>query len=133
MPRRRIGKRRVLALVRLWRERLHLTDWKVSVLVEPIPPEEDCKAYCQAQPEYREMVVAVDNEAVTPDELEATIVHELLHGHVEHLAGLALAMAGDDPVKREVVRLAEESLVVTLERAFMEAYATPAPPSLPAA
>lgn len=125
MPRRRIGKRRVLALVRLWRERLHLSDWKLSLLVEPIPPEEDAKAYCQAQPEYREMVVAVDPDAVTPDELESTVVHELLHAHVEQLAGLALAMAGEDPIKREVVRQAEEALVVRLERAFMEAYAAP--------
>lgn len=122
MPRRRIGKRRVLALARLWRERLHLNDWKLSLLVEPIPEEEDCKAYAQSQPEYKEILVAIDPEAVTPDELEATVVHELLHGHVEKLAGLALAMAGDDPVKREVVRQAEEELVVTLERAFMEAY-----------
>jgi muconolactone delta-isomerase len=125
MPRRKIGKRRVLALARLWRERLHLGDWKLSLLVEPIPEAEDCKAYCQAMPEYKEMTVAVDPEAVTPEELESTIVHELLHAHVEHLAGLALAMAGDDPIKREVVRLAEESLVVSLERAFVQAYAAP--------
>lgn len=125
MPRRRIGKRRVLQLAQLWRQRLHLTDWKLSLLVEPIPEDEDCKAYCQAQPEYKEMVVAVDPVAVSRDELEATIVHELLHAHVERLAGLALTMAGDDPVKKEVVRQAEESLVVALERAFMEAYAAP--------
>lgn len=111
-----------MALVRQWRTRLQLHDWKISVVVDRIPPEDDAKAFCQAKPEYREALVQVDPHEVTLEDLEATVVHELLHCHAEALAGLALVMAGDDPVKREAVRRAEEELVMRLERLVRAAY-----------
>ena len=63
-----------MALVRLWRVRLQLHDWKISVRVEPIPDEEDAKAYCAAKPEYREALIHLDPQEVTLDDLEATVV-----------------------------------------------------------
>ena len=123
MPRpRRLSKREVLRLVRLWRQRLQLHDWKIAVLVGPIAPEDNAKAYCAAAPEYREATVHVSPDDVAPEDAESTVVHELLHCHVEALAGLALVMAGDDPVRKEAVRRAEEELVMRLERAFTQAY-----------
>ncbi len=119
---RRISKASVMRLVRLWRERLHLHDWKLSVMVSTIPAKDDAKAYCAAKPEYREALVHLDPKEVPPEDLPATLVHELLHCHVEGLAGLALVMAGDDPVRREAVRRAEEELVMRLERVLSEAY-----------
>ena len=111
-----------MASVRLWRERLHLHDWKISVLVEAIPAEDDAKAYCAAKPEYREALVCVDPHEVALADLEATVCHELIHCQTESLAALALFMAGDDPVRRESVRRAEEELVMRLERVVRAAY-----------
>lgn len=116
------SKRAIMALVRRWRTRLHLHEWKLGVTVAPIPPEDEASAWCAAQPQYREADVAFDPATIQPDELEATVVHELLHCHVESLAALALDMAGDDPVKKAQVSRAEEELVTRLERAFIAAY-----------
>jgi len=116
------SKQAILRLVRVWRTRLHLHEWKLGVTVAPIPPEDDASAWCAAQPQYRSADLAFDPAIIKPDELEATVVHELLHCHVESLAALALDMAGDDPVKKAQVSRAEEELVTRLERAFMAAY-----------
>jgi hypothetical protein len=120
---RRITRKQVVALVARWRERLHLGDYALSVRVGRIPAKENARADAAVSPEYREAVLRFDPAGVSPAQLEATVCHELLHCQIEPLAHLALTMAGDDPVKREAVRMAEEELTTRLERVLLAAFA----------
>jgi hypothetical protein len=112
----RITKRRVLALVRQWRTKLHLSEWHLGVVVDTIPPDAAARADASASPEYREATLRFDPAEIDPAELEEMVVHELLHCHVETLGHLALVMAGEDAVRKEAVRMAEEELVTRLTR-----------------
>lgn len=115
MTPKRLTKRQVLARVKHWRPRLLLERWAVSVEVGP-DHEEQSEASCIARPEYLTMDLRFDPAQITAEELDAYVVHELLHAYIWPLANLAERMAGDDAAKREAVRVEEESLATNLER-----------------
>lgn len=140
MPRRRkVSKKLVLQRVAYWREVLHLHDWELSVVVEPLPEEDDATAACSAQPAYKAATLHFDPYDITKAALDNYVVHELLHCLVEPLADLATVAAGEDPMRRAAVTREEESLVTALERVLVTlaasapASASPAPPHPPAA
>lgn len=139
MPRRRkVSKKLVLQRVAHWREILHLQDWELSVVVDPLPEEDDATAACSAQVAYKAATLYFDPYDITKATLDNYVVHELLHCLVEPLADLATVAAGDDPMRRAAVTREEESLVTALERVLVNlasapAAALPAPPDPPAA
>lgn len=116
MPRRRVSKKAVLERVAHWRSRLLLDDWALGVIVDAMPPEDDATAANAAEPEYRRATLYFDPYQIPAKELDDYVVHELLHCLTEPLAQLATVAAGDDPMRKEAVRMAEEELVTRLER-----------------
>lgn len=111
----RLTRRRIVARVRRWRTRLLLERWTVGVEVGP-DLEEESEASCIARPEYLTMTLRFDPAKIEPGELDAYVIHELLHAYIWPLANLAERMAGDDPAKQEAVRVEEETLATALER-----------------
>lgn len=114
----RLTRRRIVARVRRWRTRLLLERWAVQVEVGE-DTEEQSEASCIARPEYLTMDLRFDPAKIDPAELDAYVVHELLHAYIWPLANLAERMAGDDPAKREAVRVEEETLATALERVVL--------------
>lgn len=91
---------------------LKLDRWNIRIAFDP-KMEDD--AECIAQPEYRNAVLRFRVKDLTWEELPSYVLHELMHCHVESLGALALALAGEDEVRRTVVTSAEENLTTTLE------------------
>lgn len=61
-------------LLRLWQERLRLSDWRVTVESKPLA---DCQGWVQSDP-----LECTAKILVTPGDrsaMESTLVHELLH------------------------------------------------------
>lgn len=122
-------------LVETWRPRLHLDRWNINV---DFDSERESAASCEALEEYCTGTVYFNLEQMDDAPIERYVVHELLHCHVNVLASVALTLAGNSKIKKEMVRRAEESLVTLLERLFIQAYsgaheptnATQAPGSL---
>jgi hypothetical protein len=115
-PRREVSKRLLMRRVAHWREQLHLTDWAVTVEYRPLNREVDGQAHNQASPEYREAVLRFDPRALSRANLDAFVVHELLHCHVWPLAHVTETLADRNRKHLEWSRLEEESLVTRLER-----------------
>ena len=112
---RKLSKAAVMARAKHWRKVLHLENWRIGVTFEP-DKEEESEASCLAQPEYAAAVLRFDLAKIPPEEMDAYIVHELLHCHVWPLANFGNSACADDPVKLEALRHHEELLVTTLER-----------------
>lgn len=94
---------------------LRLEHWDIT-LAFPRRLECGCAAECDAQPEYKQAVLRFDCTKISWDDLPRFVIHELMHCHVEALAGIALLAAGRDRAKEEWVRRTEEELVTVLDQ-----------------
>ena len=99
--------------VKLWQKRLGLSSWTIELEFSQIEWCADCAAY----PEYLNAKIRFDTGS---DIDEATIIHELLHCHIEGLAHLAEKLAGTDERWKEMVRIEEERLATNLEKIFTQ-------------
>jgi hypothetical protein len=124
---KRITRKQVLACVAKWRAVLHLEDWAIEVHVQKLNRPEDGVAHNQAQHEYRQAILRFDPNHITPDQLEATVIHELLHCHVWPLAHVAETLAAGNKKHREWSRVEEESLTTRLERVMLTITQPPVP------
>lgn len=115
-----VTRAQVLASVRRWRRRLHLEAWTIRVTCRQLLP--DCRADCDAQPEYRSATLRFSLRAIERADLDAYVCHELLHCHAWALGAAALAAAGSGRAARELVRREEEQLVEGLTTILCRAY-----------
>lgn len=106
----------ITEVVAHYRDLLHLANWVIDISDEP--PADDCMADIAPVYGQRVAVLRIDPQWPTWDAatLHATVVHELLHLHVEHAAQVAedaaAAVAGAaGPVVRAAVNLALEYAV----------------------
>jgi len=102
----KITRGQVLALVAKWQARLLLDAWKVRVI---LTTKLGHLAECEASPEYLDAVLRFNPARLTPENLEETVVHELIHCHTWELWDLA----GDAGTK------AHEKLTSILQRIVM--------------
>lgn len=102
----RITRGQVLALVAKWQARLLLDAWKIRVI---LTTKMGHLAECEASPEYLDAVLRFNPVRLTPENLEETVVHELIHCHTWELWDHA-GDAGDK---------AHERLTSTLQRIVM--------------
>jgi hypothetical protein len=105
----------ILQLVEAWQVPLYLGGWDVKVY---FPSRIQEIASCDSQPEYMTASLYFNLKRVpdTESEIRELVAHEMLHPHVEALAGLANRGARRTPERREAIRVAEETLVTTLSR-----------------
>lgn len=101
-------------LVRWWQAKLGLSGWSITVELESL---ED-RGQCEASPEYREAKIKFDPTRLEGDDVEATVVHELLHCYVEPLANIPNTLT-DEPALREWIRCEEEGLVTRLQQLIL--------------
>lgn len=109
-------RRQVLALVAKWRPRLLLDAWEITVQVNR---RIRARADCEAAPAYLEAVIRFNPTLIKPEDLEATVVHELLHCHTWRLWELAGRTPDDDPIPPDEAERAHELLTSTLQRVVM--------------
>lgn len=120
----------IRAAVTAWQQRMGLSDWQIDVVVGPIPG--GGRASCEAAPEYPEMTLHFDPEAMQAkgDTVGGTVPHEMAHGLPWELAQEALEMCDllyrDDPKARAIakrrVRRYEERATSLIQRALTAAY-----------
>lgn len=121
MKRRSAFQQTVEARVRHWQERLRLVDWDIRVVVNSRIAH---AADCEAAPEYRQATLRFNPKRIPVADLDAYVVHELLHCHVWPLAAAAENLAKGDAVALEFVREREEGLTTELERLVLGLVAT---------
>ena len=81
----------VEAIVEAVREPMGLDRWSLRIETGAL---EDCRACCQASPEYREATIRFDFDKLeTGDDLTETTVHELAHCHTWPLHAVAEKLA----------------------------------------
>lgn len=115
-PKREVSRKLLVERIGYWRERLHLTDWAVHVEYKHLNRAEDGQAHNQASHEYKECVLRFDPRSMTKANVDAFVVHELLHCHVWGLAHIAETLAKGNKQYLEFSRVEEERLVTNLER-----------------
>lgn len=118
------------AAVKAWQARMGLSDWQIQVVCGPITG--GSRATCEAAPEYPEMTLHFDPEAMEKagDTVGGTVPHEMAHGLQWELAqeGLELCdlLYRDDPKARAIakrrVRRYEERATSLVQRALLAAY-----------
>lgn len=113
MARRTPFRAAVEARVRHWQERLRLVDWEIRVVTNARIAH---AADCEAAPEYRQATLRFNPKRIPLADLDAYVVHELLHCHVWPLAAAAETLAKGDEVALEFIREREEGLTTELER-----------------
>jgi hypothetical protein len=105
----------VLELVERLRHPLHMGHWDIKVDFSKIKRH---RALSLARPEYEELFLYFDLRKIRRWELPAFVLHEMVHGHTERLAELAVAMA-KTKVEKRAVETAEENTVRTFERILL--------------
>jgi len=115
---RRIQRGEVLALVAKWKPRLLLDSWEIRVkLTRRLPP--GWMAECSCLPEYLDAVIRVNPETTAVEDLEAVVVHELVHLHTWAIWELCEdAARGNEELLRRLEK-AHETLTSTLQRVVM--------------
>lgn len=101
--------------VKYWRKRLQLEDWVINVKINNVAKElgddessplASTKASCQAFPEYKKALLEFDKRLIEPEDLDAYVIHELLHCHIWRLAACP----------KSVTTFHEEDLTSAMER-----------------
>lgn len=107
----------VLSRIRHWKVRLGLHEYKVGVEFGPDPDtEDDADAECTAMPEYMQASIRFNLDTIPHGDIDAYVVHELLHIPTWRLVNFARVMCAGDAVKLETLREHEELLGTYLER-----------------
>lgn len=101
-------------LLKKWQPLLGLQGWKITLNCRQIAHKGDC----EARPEYKEAIIRLDTRKIPAEELEAYVVHELLHCHIWRLADVAEHLA-KTPTEARAVEDAEESLTTEIERLIL--------------
>ena len=116
-----VTQKRIEALTRYWRKRLHLHEWRISIKVGEFEDEgrfAKLSAANVAEPDYLEATVYYDPDRIreAKEDLNRLTCHELLHCHTAELVTICDQWAGDDPIRQRMVKHAHEQLVSRLER-----------------
>ena len=107
----------VLSRIRYWKAKLGLQEYKVGVEFGPDPdPEDDSDAECNAMPEYMQAVLRFNLDTIPYEEIDAFVIHELLHIPTWRLVNFARVMCVEDAAKLETLREHEELLGTYMER-----------------
>ena len=112
----KITRHQVLALVAKWQGRLLLDSWKIRVILTGTIPD---FADFEAQPEYLEGTLRLNPLKCPPQDLELTVVHELLHCHTWPLWEAAEDAARGKPDLLRKIEQEHERLTSTLQRIVM--------------
>lgn len=123
-------KDEIEAAVKAWQQRMGLGDWQIVTVFGPI--KGGSRAECEASPEYPEMTLYFDPDAMAAkgDTIGGTVPHEMAHGLPWELAQEALELCDllyrDDPKARAIskrrVRRYEERATSLIQRALQSAY-----------
>ena len=112
---RRWTEERVLARVEYWKKRLRLADVRVTVVFGP-DHEDQSTGACYAQPQYEEATIRFDLENIPPDQVEAHIIHELIHYPVWPLSSFTHRLCEGDEKLLYVLEEKEEAVTTYIER-----------------
>ncbi len=99
-------------LVRLWQKRLRLLDWNIKVKFVPAGDIPDEDAHSEWDDERMQSEIEV-SDALTADQFEHTVVHELLH---LRLSDWTPKQYGDPKVERAVNLLCDSFLTAYKRR-----------------
>lgn len=110
----RTKRRAIERLARIAIPALRLEHWDITLSFGMLKC--GSAAECDAQPEYKQAHIRFNCEKIEWDDIPRFVVHELMHCHVEALAGIAMLAAKQDRAKIEWVRRTEEELVTTLDQ-----------------
>lgn len=104
-------------LLQTWKKRLRLQDWELELhIVRRYRTRDGGSGSCEIVPNYKSAVITITHrddfgsEDRFDRDFESTLVHELLHLHVETFA---------DQDAGETRDTLKEQAIVSLERAFM--------------
>lgn len=125
-PSRTSKRKKIIELVERWKPILHLDSWVLAVSFfndDSDLPEEDrgegVAGLADSRDEYELGELGFVLDHIGPDDLEETVVHELVHTIQAPLEHAAIVMAGDDKVKLEWIRKEKERVVRHLTRIFL--------------
>lgn len=105
------------ALISRWATVLHLTDW--TIFDSPIAPTEDDRRSCiDIDNATRDAVLRFD-PVLPPDQLERSVLHELLHLRLVAMEDAFNQVAGDDETAQAWHHRAKESAIEALVDAFL--------------
>lgn len=114
---RKLSQAQVLRRVRHWKTRLGLHEYKIGVSFGPDPnPEDNADAECDAMPEYMQASLRFNLDTIPTEDMDAFVIHELLHIPTWRLVNFARVMCADDAAKLETLREHEELLGTYMER-----------------
>lgn len=105
---------RTRALVERYAHLLGIGDWDIDVYFPA--PNTEASASSSADPEYERLQLTFVLEEIADTALERHIRHEMVHGVVWPLFHVAEQLAGDDPFRQEMVRLAHETVTTAVEK-----------------
>jgi hypothetical protein len=80
--------KQLASMGRRWQRRLRLADWRVAFAFADLPP--DTLGQVESDADAREATVSIARRC---DDIEGTVVHELLHLHFDAPAGTAQEQA----------------------------------------
>lgn len=112
----KLNQEKVQKCARMWADSIGLKDWRIEVRVLP-KPDDNVLGRCQITVERKIAAISiyewtpVQNDAIEED-LEETIVHELLHIHTQpivHLKGDGKSLAEEQAVECLSVALVQLS------------------------
>ena len=104
---------------RFWQKKMLLADWKITLVLGPLEDDEECKADCEAKPEYREAVVRLNLAVIPDDEIDSYCIHELAHVVGWALEQQAENSAGEDEQKYDTVRFIAETVATKWEEIIL--------------
>lgn len=89
---------------------LLLQGWRIKVEFPRKLSEPDRTAECSVRHEYKELTIWFDLVKIPDDQIQWTVIHEMLHAVLDPLAGIADEWAKGSADREERVRLATEAV-----------------------
>jgi hypothetical protein len=119
---RKAKRARVQALVAYYRDQLNLSLWDIKlhfVNTREEMGDDPCAACCEARPEYNEAHLHFALDAITDDDLEPTVIHELSHAIVwpvnQYCDAVIAHYAKGDKLMQRTADLALERVTTDVE------------------
>ena len=111
-------KKQITELVRKWSKRLGLNHYDITIYT-PTNDDGEYAGSCKATPEYLRATIRI-NLSEPEDEIENTILHELLHIVMWKLdKRITVKYAQGDEVMLEIIEDEVDTIITTLTRAFL--------------
>lgn len=102
--------------LRYWQKKMLLADWKITVTFGQV----DCKADCEATPEYREATIRFNADKILDNEVDAYCVHELAHAVNWQIETIAENSVDDNDTRgHETVRFIAETTATKWEEIIL--------------